>query len=83
MHCHQCGACCTEISISSHIPGQGPKPAGVACVHLKNNLCSLFGQPNRPKVCSTFNAAPDICGSTQEEAVALIRIYEKETSPTR
>ena len=81
MDCHQCGACCTEISISSPIPGmeQG-KPAGVRCPWLDNqNLCMLFDTPQRPAVCSSFQASPDICGTNKSEATQLIRWYERET----
>ncbi|MBS7673106.1 YkgJ family cysteine cluster protein, partial [Vibrio cholerae] len=54
MKCREgCGACCIAPSISSPLPGmpQG-KPAGVRCVHLSaEQLCQLFGQPQRPAVC--------------------------------
>ncbi|SDH70364.1 hypothetical protein SAMN04488136_12524 [Vibrio xiamenensis] len=73
-----CGACCIAPSISSAIPGMpNGKPAGVRCVQLDdNNLCKLFGQTSRPKVCHQFKACPDICGSTNQQA--LINITELE-----
>lgn len=81
MKCHQCGACCTEISISSNIPGMGAKPAGIRCIHLGDDrLCALFGKPDRPTVCSSFQANVEICGTNEKEAISLIRWYEKETS---
>jgi len=51
MNCREgCGACCIAPSISSPLPGmpQG-KPAGERCLHLSvEQLCLLFGQPERP-----------------------------------
>ena len=75
-----CGACCTEISISSYIPSMGPKPAGIRCIWLgATNLCGLFGKPERPAVCSEFKADLEICGSNKEEATQRIRWYEQQT----
>lgn len=62
MNCREgCGACCIAPSISSPIPGMPHgKPAGERCVQLsEHNLCSLFGQPERPAVCSGFQAEVD------------------------
>lgn len=83
MSCHMCGVFCTEISISSPIPGMpGGKPAGLPCIHLNsNNLCNLFNSPTRPAVCSSFQYDIAICGKSANEARQLIRWYEKETSP--
>lgn len=67
-----CGACCIAPSISSAIPGMPEgKEAGVRCIQLDDaNMCKIFGQPERPKVCEQFTAEPDICGQTAEEAMA-------------
>jgi len=77
-----CGACCTEISISSYIPGMlGPKPAGVRCIHLKwDRTCALWGTDKMPKICKSFQADTEICGNCYPEAVQLIRQWEKLTS---
>ena len=66
-----CGACCIAPSITSAIPGMpNGKPAGVRCIQLnEQNLCKLFGQDSRPKVCHQFNACPVICGKTDQEAL--------------
>ena len=66
-----CGACCIAISISSPIPGMpGPKPAGMRCVQLTaDNRCSLFGRPERPKVCQEFQATLEMCGHSNDEAM--------------
>ena len=82
MECRRCGACCVALSISSPIPGmQGGKPAGVACVHLnEQNLCGLFGKPERPRICSLFPPMPDTCGADGAEALALMTAMEKTTS---
>jgi Fe-S-cluster containining protein len=77
-----CGACCIAISISSPIPGMpNGKPAGVRCVQLTNdNLCKIFGQPSRPRVCGDFQAEPAFCGETREQALELIRLMENATA---
>lgn len=73
-----CGACCIAPSISSPIPGMlDGKPAGVRCVQLnEQNLCKLFGLPERPLVCSTFQAEESICGETSEQALKTITELE-------
>ncbi len=73
-----CGACCIALSISSAIPGmpQG-KPAGVRCAQLgDDNFCRIFGQPERPQVCSDFQAEPQFCGETREQALHLMSELE-------
>lgn len=66
-----CGACCIAPSITSAIPGMpNGKPAGVRCIQLnEQDLCKLFGQPSRPKVCHQFKACPRVCGKTDQEAL--------------
>ena len=78
-----CGACCIAQSISSPIPGMPDgKPAGVRCIHLdENNLCRLYGDPRRPQVCIDFQAMPDVCGNSREEALRLLAEMERETAP--
>jgi Fe-S-cluster containining protein len=73
-----CGACCIALSISSAIPGMPHgKPAGVRCVQLgDDNLCRIFGRPERPQVCSDFQAEPQFCGATREQALALMSELE-------
>ncbi|MDN3609553.1 YkgJ family cysteine cluster protein [Vibrio ostreicida] len=76
-----CGACCIAPSISSPIPGmpQG-KPAGVRCIQLNsNNLCQLFGKPERPQVCHQFKPCPDVCGTSNQEALSHITTLENMT----
>lgn len=75
-----CGVCCVAISISSPIPGMpNGKPAGVPCPHLKLGRCAIFGSPLRPKVCSSFPAMPDVCGTSAREAFILITRMERAT----
>lgn len=76
-----CGACCIAPSISSSIPGMlNGKPAGVRCIQLnENNLCKLFGKPERPAVCHNFKACSDICGNTNEQALTIITELEQIT----
>ncbi len=76
-----CGACCIAPSISSPIPGMpNGKPAGVRCIQLDdNNLCKLFGQPERPTVCHDFKACPSVCGKTSRQAMMNIQELEQFT----
>ncbi|EGQ8473949.1 YkgJ family cysteine cluster protein [Vibrio cholerae] len=76
-----CGACCIAPSISSPIPGMpNGKPAGVRCVQLnEDNLCQLFGRPERPKVCHDFKACPVVCGKTNQQALTNLTELERLT----
>ncbi|MEH6451925.1 MAG: YkgJ family cysteine cluster protein [Psychromonas sp.] len=73
-----CGACCIAPSISSSIPGmEAGKPAGIRCIQLNElNLCKLFGKAERPQVCSDFKPCPDLCATSNQQA--LINITELE-----
>ena len=77
-----CGACCIAPSISSPIPGMPHgKRAGERCLHLTAELrCAIFGQPERPSVCSGFAADPEVCGSSREEAIRLLGWLEQATA---
>lgn len=73
-----CGACCIAPSISSDIPGMGPKPAGVRCIHLTEDYkCAIFGKPERPSVCGGFKAELLLCGESREEALKILNSLEK------
>ncbi|MDF9619422.1 YkgJ family cysteine cluster protein [Pseudomonas entomophila] len=83
MKCREgCGACCIAPSISSPIPGMPEgKPAGERCLHLNiENLCELFGRPERPKVCGGFKAEVDICGNDRDDAIRIIGWLEQMTA---
>jgi len=57
------------------------KPAGERCVQLSvEGLCGLFGKPERPSVCGSFQADPEVCGSSSEEAIRLIGWWEQMTA---
>ncbi|WP_095497606.1 YkgJ family cysteine cluster protein [Paraferrimonas haliotis] len=77
-----CGACCIAPSITSPIPGMlNGKAAGVRCVQLSSdNMCKLFGRPERPKVCLDFKPCKDVCGDTQADALRLISYLEGVTN---
>jgi Fe-S-cluster containining protein len=77
-----CGACCIAPSISSPIPGMPRgKPAGQRCIQLdENNLCRLFGRPERPKVCADFKPCPSVCGQTNTIAMANLTALEQLTT---
>jgi hypothetical protein len=78
-----CAACCVVLSISSPIPGMPHgKPAGVRCVQLtEDNLCRLYGYPDRPLVCTRLRPDPDMCGQSSEEAFALLLELDRATRP--
>jgi Fe-S-cluster containining protein len=78
-----CGACCIALSISSPIPGMPDgKPAGVRCVQLtEDNLCKLFGQPERPAVCVRLRPMEEMCGTSTEEALIYLTELERLTLP--
>lgn len=80
-----CGACCIAPSISSPIPGMPyGKPAGVRCVQLtEDNLCKLFGRPERPKVCKELQPSEEMCGHTNQYALHYLIQLERVTAPTR
>ncbi|GEK71874.1 MULTISPECIES: YkgJ family cysteine cluster protein [Halomonas] len=76
-----CGACCIAPSISSPIPGMPDgKPAGVRCAQLDDdNLCRLFGRPERPAVCARFVYDRELCGDHRDQALARIAALEVAT----
>jgi len=88
MNCRPgCGACCIAPSISSPIPGMPiidgiSKPAGVRCIQLTaDNACAIFGQPDRPAVCSSLQPAVEMCGDNQEQALRWLGHMERDTAP--
>ncbi len=83
MNCRAgCGACCIAPSITSPIPGMpAGKAAGQRCIHLTlEQRCAIFGQPERPAVCSAFSADPVVCGESAEEAIRLLGWLEQATA---
>lgn len=80
-----CGACCIAISISSKIPDMpAGKPPGVRCLQLSSdNKCLLFGNPNRPAVCTALKPSEEMCGRSYDEAMAYLELLEEKTSPDR
>jgi Fe-S-cluster containining protein len=77
-----CGACCIAPSINSPIPGMPDgKKAGERCIQLdSNNLCLLFGLPQRPHLCDRFKADVDVCGDSNELALENLIHLEQITS---
>ncbi len=78
-----CGACCIAPSIAPVLPAlPRGKPAGQPCPHLTADyLCSLWGKPERPGFCGTFQARRGMCGRTREEALAYLADLEEKTRP--
>lgn len=78
-----CGACCIAPSINQPFYGMPKgKKAGQRCVHLnEQNLCELFGDERRPKVCVEFEADYAVCGDNFEQAIRLLDELEEQTLP--
>ena len=58
------------------------KPAGVRCVQLDaENRCRIFGKPERPAFCGGLKASAEMCGNTRDDALAWLRVLEKDTAP--
>lgn len=78
-----CAACCIAPSISSPIPGMpSGKPAGMRCTQLTpDNRCRIFGQSERPAVCSGLRPSPEMCGSNANEALTRLEQWELLTRP--
>ncbi len=86
MECREnCGACCIAPSIASSIPNmEKGKPAGVRCIQLdENNMCKIFKDPKRPKVCEALKPCKDMCKNNREEAMKYLTELEKATSPDK
>lgn len=84
MNCRDnCGACCTAPSITSPIPGMpNGKPAGVRCIQLgDDNLCLIFGQPERPAFCGGLQPSVEMCGDSREYAMLWLGDLERATAP--
>ena len=47
-----------------------------------DNLCAIFGLPERPAFCSTLQPSAEMCGETREEAMFWLQRLEIETTPT-
>ena len=80
----QCGACCIAPSISTPLPTMpAGKPAGQRCAHLSDLMqCELFGQPERPAVCSGLQPSAEMCGTNREYAMTWLAVLEQQTAPT-
>jgi len=58
------------------------KPAGVRCIQLDdNNRCMIFGKPERPAFCIGLQPSIEMCGDTQEQAIAWLTRLERLTAP--
>lgn len=83
----RCGACCIAPSISTPLPWDDggpdrPKPAGVACPQLDDDLrCRLFGNPRRPAVCTSLAPEPAMCGASGTQALQWLQRMEVLTNP--
>lgn len=76
-----CAACCIAPSISSPIPGMPDgKPADVRCIQLTDdNRCKIFGHPERPHVCQSFQPSEEMCGTCARDALHYLEELESLT----
>jgi hypothetical protein len=59
------------------------KPAGVRCVQLgANNLCLIFGKPERPAFCGGLQPSLEMCGDNREHAMTWLAALERDTAPS-
>lgn len=59
------------------------KPANVRCVQLsEDNLCSIFGSPLRPKICSSLKPSIEMCATNRDEAMIYLIQLEEATAPS-
>jgi hypothetical protein len=57
------------------------KPAGVRCVQLADDFrCHLFGQSERPAVCSSLRPQLEMCGVTRNDAMIYLTTLERLTA---
>ncbi len=57
------------------------KPAGMRCANLTaENLCTLYGKPDRPAFCLGWKPAPEVCGESLAQAMKNLAVLEKETA---
>lgn len=90
MQCRaSCGACCIAPSINSPIPGMpNGKPAGVRCIQLNDdNMCKIFGKPERPAFCASLQPGLEMCGDetigqSREHAITWLNDLERLTAPS-
>jgi hypothetical protein len=58
------------------------KPAGLRCIQLDAIArCAIFDRPERPACCSGLQPAPEMCGESPAQALALLTALEIATQP--
>jgi hypothetical protein len=56
------------------------KPAGTRCAQLSaDNRCLVFGKPERPGFCRSYQPTVEYCGEDREEALRLLAQLEAAT----
>jgi len=82
MPCKKCGACCIAPSITTPMPNMPTgKPAGARCVNLSDeNLCMLYGRPERPAFCAGWKPSPEVCAESFAQAMKNLTTLEAETA---
>jgi uncharacterized protein len=46
-----------------------------------DNLCRLFGRPERPAVCVNLRPSHEMCGEDAAQALAYLAAMERATAP--
>jgi hypothetical protein len=46
-----------------------------------DNLCRIYGRPERPTVCVSLRASEEMCGENAEHALAYLAELERLTQP--
>jgi hypothetical protein len=58
------------------------KPAGMRCIQLSSdNRCRIFGEPERPAVCSSLRPSMEMCRNNDAEALEQLTQLERDTRP--
>ena len=88
MNCRPgCAACCIAQSISTPVPCPAggaamPKRSGTPCTQLDDQLrCRLFGQHERPAVCTSLQPDVQMCGHDRHQALVYLTRLEQMTAP--
>ena len=84
-HGHEAGLDVSRANADPPLIERG-KLAGQRCVQLDDeNRCKIFGDPERPLVCSSLRASAEMCGTdenidaTRSHAMTFLARLERET----
>jgi len=59
------------------------KKAGERCVQLnEQNMCLIFGKPERPAFCGGLQPSLEMCGQDRSHAIEWLNTLERLTVPS-